>query len=308
MHYSVLLNESIDLLNIKPDGCYIDGTFGRGGHSRAILNLLGANGRLIAFDKDPEAVNYAKDIITDERFTIVHNSFASAEQYLISNAIQTVDGVLLDLGVSSPQFDTPERGFSFRFDAALDMRMNNSAGAGMTAADWVNTADEFDLADVFWRYGEEKFSRRIARAIVSRRANQPLKTTTELANLVAGQISYKEKGQHPATRVFQAIRIYINNELGDLESILTTMPNKLALNGRMVIISFHSLEDRIVKNKFNQLAAGEKLPRWVMANEKPSEYKVIAKKIKAGLNEVQENSRSRSAVMRCLERVDVTSL
>lgn len=306
MHYSVLLNESIDLLNIKPDGCYIDGTFGRGGHSQVILAKLSSKGRLIAFDKDPEAVNYAKDIINDERFTIVHNSFATTKDYLEANNINTVDGVLLDLGVSSPQFDTPERGFSFRFDAHLDMRMNNSSGR--TADEWINTADETELADVFWRYGEEKFSRRIARAIVNRRNISPLKTTTSLANLIAEQIPYKEKGQHPATRVFQAIRIYINNELGDLESILEVMPTKLALNGRMVIISFHSLEDRIVKNKFNKLAEGEKLPRWVMVNDKPSDYKVIAKKIKASSTEIQENSRSRSAVMRCLERVDVKSL
>lgn len=303
MHYSVLLQESVDLLNIKSNGIYIDGTLGRAGHTREILSRLGIDGRLIVFDKDPEAIIYAKQVINDDRLIIIHDSFATMSHHLDLLGIQSVDGVLLDLGVSSPQLDTPERGFSFRFDAKLDMRMNNSMG--ISAADWVNSASAEDMANVFWQYGEEKFSRKIAAAIVSKREKSPILTTTDLASLIAAQISFKEKGQHPATRVFQAIRIYINNELGDLETVLNTMPNKLALGGRMVVISFHSLEDRIVKTKFTNLAAGKKMPRWVMLNDEPSEFTVIAKKIKASLGEITENSRSRSAVMRCLERESV---
>lgn len=302
MHYSVLLKESIDLLNIKPNGIYIDGTFGRGGHSGAILDRLGADGQLIAFDKDPEAIKFAAKFTNDQRFVIIHDSFANLTQHLDRLDIKRVDGILLDLGISSPQIDTPERGFSFRFDAKLDMRMDNTSG--ISAAEWLNSEEENILADVFWQYGEEKFSRKIAAKIVATRLVKPLETTTDLANLVAGVIPYKEKGQHPATRVFQAIRIYINNELGDVEQILEDAHSYLAESGRFVVISFHSLEDRIVKTKFVKLSSGEKLPRWVMANEKPSDYKVIAKKIKASEEELAQNSRSRSAVMRCLERVN----
>lgn len=303
MHYSVLLKESVDLLNIKPSGIYIDGTLGRAGHTAEILSRLNDDGRLIAFDKDPEAIRYAKESVSDNRLTLVHDSFASVAKHLASLDVKSIDGIILDLGVSSPQLDTPERGFSFRFDAPLDMRMNNQSG--ISAADWINQASESELSDVFWRYGEEKFSRKIAKAIVTKRAVKPLFTTTDLANLVAEQIPYREKGQHPATRVFQATRIHVNNELGDLEHILDTVPLKMGIGGRMVVISFHSLEDRIVKTKFAKLAEGEKLPKWVMANDKPSEFNVIAKKIKASAEEIAENSRSRSAVMRCLERISV---
>ena len=304
MHYSVLLKESIDLLQVKPDGVYVDGTFGRGGHSQEILKLLGDNGRLIAFDKDPEALAYAEKTINDNRFTLIHASFADLKEKLAEINIDSVDGVLLDLGVSSPQLDTPERGFSFRFDAFLDMRMDNTQG--MSAAQWLNSAEEVELADVFWRYGEEKFSRRIAKAIVNKRETQPLETTTQLAELVASVIPYREKGQHPATRVFQATRIQVNNELGDLEQVLAGAPKLLNLAGRMVVISFHSLEDRIVKTSFADYTSVNKLPKWVMVSEESSsDYKVIAKKIKAGNNEIAENSRSRSAIMRALERVSV---
>lgn len=302
MHYSVLLRESIELLNIKPNGIYIDGTFGRGGHSQVILELLNDDGKLIAFDKDPEAIQFANKFATDKRFTIVHDSFANVEVYLEKFGIQKVDGVLLDLGISSPQIDTPERGFSFRFDAPLDMRMNNTQG--MSAKDWLNTADYQDLVKVFWEYGEEKFSRKIASKIVDVRENKPIVTTSDLAKLVESVIPYKEKGQHPATRVFQATRIHVNEELHDVEKILDDIPSYLSKNGRFVIISFHSLEDRIVKSKFANLSVGEKLPRWVMANDKPSDYKVIAKKIKASKEELEENARSRSAVMRCLEKIN----
>lgn len=302
MHYSVLLNESIELLDIKPDGLYIDGTFGRGGHSQAILERLSPIGRLISFDKDPEAIQFASNFASDKRFMIVHDSFANATAHLDKMNIKKIDGVLLDLGISSPQIDTPERGFSFRFDAPLDMRMNNTQG--ISARDWLNTADYQELSKVFWEYGEEKFSRKIATKIIEVREDKPLKTTSDLAKLVESVITYKEKGQHPATRVFQATRIYVNNELNDVERILDDIPAYLSKNGRFVVISFHSLEDRIVKNKFTKLATGEKLPRWVMANDKPSDYKVIAKKVKASKEEVDENSRSRSAVMRCLEKIN----
>lgn len=304
MHYSVLLNESIDLLQIKSGGVYVDGTFGRGGHSREILKRLGDNGRLIAFDKDPEALAYAMGTINDSRFTLIHASFAELKNKLAEISIDSVDGILLDLGVSSPQLDSPERGFSFRFDAFLDMRMDNSQG--MSAAQWLNSAEEVELADVFWRYGEEKFSRRIAKEIVKKRNIQQLETTTQLAELVASVIPYREKGQHPATRVFQATRIQVNNELGDLEQILADAPKLLNLAGRMVVISFHSLEDRIVKTSFADYTSVNKLPKWVMVSEEDSsDYKVIAKKVKAGNNEITENSRSRSAIMRALERTNV---
>ncbi len=306
LHYSVLLQESIELLNIKPDGVYVDGTLGRGGHTRELLARLNQSGRLISFDKDPEAIAYASANIQDQRLQVVHDSFANIVIRLKELSIDHVDGVLLDLGVSSPQIDTPERGFSFRFDAPLDMRMDNSKG--ISASEWLNSASDSEMADVFWRYGEEKFSRRIARAIVATRGEKPLLTTTQLANLIESLIPYKEKGQHPATRVFQAIRIQVNNELGDLEQILSTAPNLLNLSGRMVVISFHSLEDRITKTKFAELASGDKLPKWVMVkNEASSEYKIIAKKIKASSSEIAENGRSRSAIMRCLERVSVKS-
>lgn len=305
MHYSVLLQESIDLLDIKPNGTYIDGTLGRAGHTCEILSRLSDIGRLIVFDKDPEAIKYAREKISDPRLTIVHDSFAQMDKHLEQLNIASVDGVLLDLGVSSPQLDTPERGFSFRYDAPLDMRMDNSSG--FSAADWINSATEQELSNVFWRYGEEKFSRQIAKEIVKARTLRKIESTTELVDLITKIITYREKGHHPATRVFQAIRIFVNNELGDLELVLEHMPQRLSKDGRIVVISFHSLEDRIVKNKFTELSSGEKLPRWVMATPKPANYRVIAKKIKASDNEVNENTRSRSAIMRCLERINVES-
>ncbi len=304
MHYSVLLQESIELLNIKSDGVYIDGTFGRGGHSRAILDKLGINGRLIAFDKDPEATAYAEQNFTDSRFKIIHASFASIKQQLFDLGISQIDGILLDLGVSSPQLDNAERGFSFRHDAPLDMRMDNSKG--ITAAEWLLTASEEEMADVFWRYGEERFSRRVAKAIMREREVKPLATTHQLTKLIEAQIPYRERGKNPATRVFQAIRIQINNELGDLEQILSDVPQMLTLNGRFVVISFHSLEDRLVKIAFNERASADKLPKWAMVTGQEAEFEVIAKKVRASMIEVDENSRSRSAVLRCLERLKIT--
>jgi 16S rRNA (cytosine1402-N4)-methyltransferase len=300
-HYSVLLNESIKLLDIKPAGIYVDGTFGRGGHARKILELLDLHGRLIAFDKDPEAQGYAKTHFQDQRLTLIHDSFANIDLHLSELGINTVNGILLDLGVSSPQIDDEHRGFSFRFDSKLDMRMDNSKGQG--AAEWINSVDEKSLADILWRYGEEKFSRRIAKKIVMTRCEKPIATTHELVDIIASCIPYKEKGQHPATRSFQAIRIYINNELEDLELMLAKIPQLLAVHGKIVVISFHSLEDRIVKKAFNELVEDQVLPKWVMASDVPKKYKIVAKKIRPCNKELMENSRSRSAILRCLEKL-----
>ncbi len=297
LHYPVLLKESIDLLNIKPDGLYIDGTFGRGGHTKEILSRLSNNGRLIAFDKDIDAINYGQENINDNRLTLIHDSFANVDKYIVDK----VDGVLLDLGVSSPQLDTKERGFSHRFDATLDMRMDNTKG--QSAHEWINTVDETTLADVLWRYGEEKFSRKIAKNIINARNEEAITTTTKLSKVISNGMPFIEKAQHPATRSFQAIRIFINNELGDLEQILDTIPKYLSTLGRVVVISFHSLEDRIVKTKFNELSVEEKLPKWINKQVAAPEFRVIAKKVKAGLYETEQNNRSRSAVLRCLEKI-----
>lgn len=299
VHYSVLLDESVALLDIKPNGIYIDGTFGRGGHTRKILSNLGPEGKLIAFDKDIDAHIYARQHFNDGRLVLVHDSFANIN--LQSLGIQSVDGILLDLGVSSPQLDDASRGFSFRFDAPLDMRMNTSCG--VTAQEWINSVDEVVLADVLWKYGEEKFSRKIAKAIVERRQLKSIASTKELADIIDKVLPFREKGKNPATRSFQAIRIFINNELVDLEQFLTMIPDVLAINGRVVVISFHSLEDRIVKNAFNSLAKVEDLPKWVMAIPKMPNYKIIAKKVKASGSEIEENTRSRSSILRAIERL-----
>lgn len=301
MHYSVLLEESIELLNIKPDGVYVDGTFGRGGHSRAILNKLNNSGRLIAFDKDIEAIEYGKKELNDPRLTLIHDSFANLDKHLAVLNLPGVDGVLLDLGVSSPQLDDKTRGFSFRFDTELDMRMDNTSG--ISAKDWLNQVSEKELATVLWQYGEEKFSHQIARNIVAKRKNLPIVTTFQLAKIIEQSMPFKEKGQHPATRSFQAIRIVINNELVDLEKVLAQIPQVLNVLGRFVVISFHSLEDRIVKNSFTDFSSSPKMPKWVMLEDPLPEYKVIAKKIKASDLELRENKRSRSAILRCLERL-----
>ena len=303
IHYSVLLNESIELLNINPEGIYVDGTFGRGGHSREILNKLNSNGRLIAFDKDIEAINYGKEKFADERLTLIHDSFSTIDQYLVKMNVLKIDGIILDLGISSPQIDNANRGFSFRFDSELDMRMDNTQG--QSAREWINHVDEVELARVLWEFGEEKFSRRIAKNIVQARSKSELITTTQLAEIINASVYIRDKGQNPATRSFQAIRIHINNELGDLQIILEKLPRFLAINGRMVIISFHSLEDRIVKTRFNTLARQEQLPKWVTVEAAKPDYLVVAKKVKAGPDEINANSRSRSAILRCLERVKV---
>lgn len=301
LHQPVLLNESIDLLKVIPDGIYIDGTFGRGGHTQAILECLNQNGRIIAFDKDVEAINYGRTHIIDPRLHLVHDSFANFEQYLSAYAIDKIDGVLLDLGVSSVQIDSAKRGFSFRLNGDLDMRMDNTRG--ISALEWINSVDEAELANVLWKYGEEKFSRVIARNIINRRNTAKITTTVQLAEIISQNIRISKNQQHPATRCFQAIRIYINDELGDLERFLVKVPAWLKVKSRIVVISFHSLEDRIVKDKFNQLSRKEHLPKWINREMDEPKYTVIAKKIRASLGEIEQNIRSRSAILRGIEKI-----
>ncbi|MCX8514853.1 MAG: hypothetical protein RL017_101 [Pseudomonadota bacterium] len=299
LHYPVLLNESINLLDLKKDGLYLDGTFGRGGHCSQILAAIGINGKVIAFDKDIEAINYAAINLSDSRLTLIHDSFCNFDNYIAPKS--QFDGVILDLGISSPQIDDKNRGFSYNAEADLDMRMDNTKGT--SAKDWVNSASEEQIADILWRYGEEKFSRRIAKNIVQERNKKQIKTTKQLADIIKFSVLKSEKGQNPATRSFQAIRIYINNELGDLEMFLNKISTYLKVGSRVVVISFHSLEDRIVKNYFKQLVQGESLPKWVNAKIEEQKYKVIAKKIRPSIGEVEENIRSRSAILRCLEKI-----
>ncbi|HEY4698345.1 MAG TPA: 16S rRNA (cytosine(1402)-N(4))-methyltransferase RsmH [Gallionella sp.] len=304
-HTTVLLNEAVEALAIKPDGIYVDGTFGRGGHSARILEQLGSKGKLIALDKDPAAVAAGKTW-RDARFRIVHCGFAKLAEVLREQGVEKVDGILLDLGVSSPQLDDAERGFSFRFDAPLDMRMDVSSG--ITAAQWLATVDEGLLGEVIHDYGEERFAKQIARALVAARAIQPIDTTRQLAELVGKAVRTREPGQNPATRTFQAIRIYLNQELEELARVLPGCVKHLKSGGRLVVISFHSLEDRIVKHFLRDMAEGDKLPRDVpiRASEVPrGKLNLIGKAVRAGETEVQANPRARSAVMRVAERSDV---
>ncbi|MDD2914061.1 MAG: 16S rRNA (cytosine(1402)-N(4))-methyltransferase RsmH [Gallionella sp.] len=304
-HTTVLLNEAVEALAIRPDGIYVDGTFGRGGHSARILERLGGNGRLIALDKDPAAVAVG-DQWRDARFSMVHRGFAHLADVLRELGVQKVDGILLDLGVSSPQLDEAARGFSFRFDAPLDMRMDTSSG--MTAAQWLATVDEGLLTEVIRDYGEERFAKQIARAVVAARAIQPIDTTRQLVELVGKTVRTREAGQNPATRTFQAIRIYLNQELEELARVLPECVTFLNAGGRMAVISFHSLEDRIVKHFMRDMAEGDKLPRGVpiRASEVPQgRLRLIGKAVRAGEAELRANPRARSAVMRVAERCDV---
>ena len=304
-HTTVLLYEAVAALAIKPDGIYVDGTFGRGGHSAQILERLGANGKLIALDKDPAAVAAGKEW-RDARFQMVHRSFAQLAQVLREQGVARVDGILLDLGVSSPQLDEAARGFSFRFDAPLDMRMDVSSG--MTAAQWLATVDESLLTEVIRDYGEERFAKQIARAIVAARAIEPIRTTRQLVELVSKAVRTREAGQNPATRTFQAIRIYLNQELEELARVLPECVTHLNAGGRLVVISFHSLEDRIVKHYLREMAEGDKLPRNVpiRASEvPPGKLNLIGRAVRVSAAELQANPRARSAVMRVAERSDV---
>ena len=303
LHQTVLLDEAVEALRIKSDGVYVDGTFGRGGHAQAILERLGENGRLFAIDKDPEAVATGKNKFEhDGRFSIARGSFAMLKQLAVTAGLSgKVDGILLDLGVSSPQLDNPDRGFSFMKEGPLDMRMDTDSG--ISAAEWLANVAEDELSDVIKTCGEERFNRRIARAIVTAREEAPIITTTQLAEIIAGAIPKKEKHKHPATRTFQAIRIFINSELDDVKVALDQALEVLAVGGRLVVISFHSLEDRIVKRFIRDQAKGEDLPYDlpVMAKDLNPRIRKVGKAIYPGDEEVQRNPRARSAVMRVAE-------
>lgn len=299
-HITVLLHEAVQALAIRSDGIYVDGTFGRGGHSRLILSQLGPNGQLWVFDKDPRAIQTAQELAgSDARVHVVHDSFKTMSAHLPAHS---VDGILLDLGVSSPQIDEAKRGFSFRQDGPLDMRMDNTRG--QTAAQWLNSVDEAELARVIREYGEERFARPIAKAIVARRIQKPFATTLDLANVVAGQVKKFEKGQHPATRTFQAVRIAVNDELGDLDAVLNAMLQLLKPQGRMAVISFHSLEDRPVKRFIAQhsrhSADWARLP--LTDAQLPSLLLRDLGKQKPSEQEIMHNPRARSAILRVAEK------
>ena len=306
-HITVMLEEAVEGLAIKPAGVYVDGTFGRGGHSRKILEELGSEGRLIALDRDLTAVNSAASI-QDARFQIVHRHFSALEEVLAELDISTVDGVLLDLGISSPQIDIGERGFSFRFDGPLDMRMDQSGG--QTAAEFVAVATEQKLVEVIKAYGEERFAKQIARAIVAARAGgDAITTTKQLAKIVASAVPKIEPGQDPATRTFQALRIFLNQELEELSLVLPQCLRMLAPQGRLSVISFHSLEDRIVKQFVKGEQDRDDLPAHfpVMAKDLPKpRMMAIGKAQKPSTQEVKKNPRSRSAVLRVAERTNVS--
>ncbi len=302
-HVSVLLSEAVDALAIKPDGRYVDATFGLGGHSRAILSRLGPAGRLVAIDRDPLAVAAGRQAINDHRFSIAHSAFSRLLEVLDQLGIDYVDGVLLDIGVSSPQLDTPERGMSFRFDAPLDMRMDTSCGE--TAADFLGSAEQREIEKVIRDYGEERFAHAIAKAIVAARAEQRITGTRQLASLVEKVVRTREPGQHPATRSFQALRIYVNRELEELSLVLPQCVSRLKPMGRLVVISFHSLEDRIVKRYFRDASTPPALPRRLPIRAQDQAKPVlrrVGKAMFASDAEVAANPRARSAVMRVAER------
>jgi len=306
-HQAVLLEEAVDALMAATtelaDQVFVDGTFGRGGHSARILERLSPDDRLIAFDKDPEAARVAEEMAgADARFSFIRGSFAELER-----AGSNLSGVFLDLGVSSPQLDDRARGFSFQLDGPLDMRMDPDSG--ISAADFVNTASQQEMISVFRDYGEERYAKRIASAIIAARTSEPLATTAQLARIVSEANPSWEKHKHPATRVFQAIRIHVNRELIDLECLLGKVIDLLAVGGRLVVISFHSLEDRMVKKFMAKCAKGDSFPRGVpvtAAQLKPS-LSLIGRPIRPTADEVQVNSRARSAVMRTAEKLEVAA-
>ena len=303
-HVTVLLHEAVDALEVKPGGVYVDGTFGRGGHSRLILSKLGANGRLVVFDKDPQAIAVARQLAeVDKRVQVVHGGFSGFQVALKGLGIEAVDGALFDLGVSSPQIDDAERGFSFRYDAPLDMRMDTTRG--QTAAQWLAEAGEEEIREVIRDYGEERFNSQIARAIVQQRQERPILTTGQLAQLAAQAVRTRERGQDPATRTFQAIRIFINRELEEISAVLPQAAGYLKTGGRLAVIAFHSLEDRIVKQFIRRHSRPAPLPKWVMVreSERPEPpLREIGKAQRASAAETAANPRARSAVLRVAER------
>ncbi len=300
-HQTVLLREAVDALAIRADGSYVDATFGRGGHSRLILERLGARGRLIALDKDPQAVAAATRI-SDARFCVVHASFVELAGALAHVGLEGVDGVLLDLGVSSPQLDDAARGFSFRRDGPLDMRMDTSQG--QTAAQWLETASEAEIREVIHDYGEERFAKQIAKAIVAARQGEPIVTTGQLAAIVGTAVRTREKNKDPATRTFQAVRIYLNQELAHLSLALPQILELLKPGARLAVISFHSLEDRIVKHFMRDAARADipiRLP--LRESELPqARLRLIGKPLRASAQEIADNPRARSATLRVAER------
>lgn len=302
-HQSVLLKECIHALAIQPEGIYIDATFGRGGHARAILAQLNQNGRLYAIDQDRAAIDAAADLSADPRFCIRQANFADLRQLAKDWQIEgKVAGILLDLGVSSPQLDDAARGFSFMHDGDLDMRMNQDHG--QSVARWLENVSQADLADVIYQYGEERNARRIARAIIARRADAPITRTLDLAGIVAAVNHSPNQHKHPATRTFQALRIFINRELEVLPIALKAALDVLAIKGRMAVMAFHSLEDRIVKNFMRQQSIGTPAPRYLPQINAPIlPLGVIGKAIKADESELQQNPRARSAVLRVAEKI-----
>ena len=321
VHTTVLLDEAVEaLLHLAPphgdpevierarSGIYVDGTFGRGGHSRALLGRLAPAGRLIALDRDPQAVAAAAADaqLADPRFSIQHTAFSQIVPTLAALGVGRIDGLLLDLGVSSPQIDSPERGFSFRFDGPLDMRMDTTRGE--SAADFLARADERHIAEVIRDYGEERFALQVAKALVARReGGNPVRTTRELSEVVAGAVKTREPGQNPATRTFQALRIFVNAELEELEQGLSAALELLSPGGRLVVISFHSLEDRIVKTFIARESKAVFDRRAPFAPEVPMRLNAVGR-VKPGETEVRANPRARSAVMRVAERTDVPAL
>jgi 16S rRNA (cytosine1402-N4)-methyltransferase len=302
-HLPVLLRGAVDALEVKAEGVYVDCTFGRGGHSREILRRLGSRGRLLALDRDLEAVTAAQQI-DDARLIVLHVSFGRLQEALEAEGIVKVDGILLDLGLSSPQLDNAGRGFSFRLDGPLDMRMDSSRGT--TAAQWLASASERQLGEVIKTYGEERFARQIARAIIAARSGRAIHSTRELAQIVEDAVRTREPGQDPATRTFQAIRIFINQELEELSLALSQCPELLEDSGRLVVISFHSLEDRIVKRFIRDQAQPTPVPRGLAVREadrEPPRLRLIGIPVRPSQSETAANPRARSAVMRVAEKL-----
>ncbi len=305
-HAPVLHQEVIDGLAIRPDGNYVDGTYGRGGHARSILAALGDRGRLIVMDRDPQAIADARELFgADRRVTIIHDDYANLQAQVAElDLLEEIDGILLDLGVSSPQLDDARRGFSFQHNGPLDMRMN--PGSGQSAAAWLKQADEAEIAKVLWEFGEERFSRRIARKIVEVRASDAIEDTATLAKLISASVPRPKNNRHPATRSFQAIRIHINQELSQLQRLLDSVIGILRIGGRLLVISFHSLEDRLVKRFFKTHSTRAKLPRGLPLRDSELDsvipLKLVGKAIMAGAGELSTNPRARSAVLRIAER------
>jgi 16S rRNA (cytosine1402-N4)-methyltransferase len=302
-HVPVLPEEAVAALRVRADGIYVDGTFGRGGHSAAILALLGVRGRLLAFDQDPAAL--AAHAIADRRLELIHGRFSTMKAELGARGLTRVAGVLLDLGVSSPQLDEAQRGFSFSADGPLDMRMDPTRGE--TAAGWLNRATEQEIREVISTYGEERFAKQVAGAIVAARSREPFRTTRQLAEVVGGAVRTREPGKHPATRTFQALRIHVNQELAELEMTLPQAVDLLEPGGRLAVISFHSLEDRIVKNFMREAATSDRLPRGVPVRAKDlpqPRLRLVGRAIRPSAAEVAANPRARSATLRVAERTD----